>query len=90
MDSTLTHDFQNTNDLEEIIAKTRKKIDLAKSLEIPYFVINFHDIYFDDQFKILKSWFEDTIDYLRSENYDFVSFEQAIEELEYITKQGRG
>ena len=69
--------------LKEGIANTRKIIDKAEALGIRYLTILFHDHQFDDDFDPqLKEWYMSTVEYCQRKGYEFISYRDAIEELE--------
>lgn len=61
---------------------TFKTIEKAVNKKIKYFVIDFHDRYFTPKFRTWMEWYIQTINYLKSNSFEFVNFETAIEELE--------
>ena len=81
MDASLVDRPQLNQDLEIWKRNTKSKIDMALQKGIPYFVINFHDLYFSSEFPIIKAWFEWLIKELKSKNYEFITFEKALIEL---------
>lgn len=69
--------------LKEGIANTYKIIDEAEARGIKYLTILFHDYQFDDDFDPqLKEWYMKTIAYCQRKGYKFISYRDAIEELE--------
>jgi hypothetical protein len=62
--------------------ETIKIIDKCVDLNLPYLGIDFHDRYFSDSHKTWKDWYMWLIEYLSSQNIEFVNFKQAIKELE--------
>ncbi len=60
---------------------TMAKIEQAQTGQLPYFVINFHDVYYCDGYPHLRSWFDWIIQHFYSQGYRFVSFEQAIKNM---------
>jgi hypothetical protein len=62
--------------------ETKKIIDKAVDMQLPYLGINFHDRYFSDAHKTWKDWYMWLIEYLSAHKIEFVSFDQAIKELE--------
>ncbi len=62
------------------------KIEQAKNKGINYFSILFHDRYYDNSFITWKLWFEKLIEYCLINNYEFINYKQAIEEM----KKGNG
>ncbi len=69
--------------LTEGLERTYRIIDEAEEKGITYLTILFHDYQFDDLFDPqLKEWYIKTIEYCKSKGYDFISYRDAIEELE--------
>ena len=69
--------------LIEGLTKTYKTINTAEKCGIKYLTILFHDYQFDDDFDPqLKEWYIKTIEYCKSKGYEFISYRDAIEELE--------
>ena len=62
--------------------ETKKIIDKAFDLNLPYLGIDFHDRYFSDAHKTWKDWYMWLIEYLGTQKIEFVNFKQAIKELE--------
>jgi hypothetical protein len=81
MDASLVDKSQLNQDLEIWKSNTKSKIDMALKKGIPYFVINFHDLYYSSKFPIIKAWFEWLIKELKSNNFEFITFEEALIEL---------
>lgn len=81
MDVRLIENAQNNLDLNYWNHKTFCQIKDAEEKGIPFFVINFHDLYFDESFIIIKNWFESLITYFIQHDYEFVSFNEAVKEL---------
>ncbi|MFA5820095.1 MAG: hypothetical protein WC854_12560 [Bacteroidales bacterium] len=68
--------------LEQIKKETIQSIEKAEELKIQYFTIVTHDFYFSDSHKTWKDWYIWLIDYLQVRTYKFISFENAVRELE--------
>lgn len=69
--------------VDEGIEKTIRLIDDADSKGVEYLTILFHDYQFDDIFDPdSKKWYIKTIEYCEKKNYVFVSYREAIKELE--------
>ena len=62
--------------------ETKKIIDKAYEMNLPYLGIDFHDRYFSDSHKTWKNWYIWLIDYLISQKIEFINFKNAIAELE--------
>jgi hypothetical protein len=52
----------------------------ALELDLPYFVLNFHDVYYSPNYPNEKAWWEWFLTFLRK-NHTFISFEKAMIEL---------
>jgi peptidoglycan/xylan/chitin deacetylase (PgdA/CDA1 family) len=78
MDSYLLSDGQN--DLEDVKRRTLEAFQMGEKLELPYFTIIFHDVYFSDLFPEHQAWYQWVVQYVR-EHYDVTDFVHAIEEM---------
>lgn len=56
-------------------------IEKAKRLHVPFFVINFHDVYYSDGWPNFKAWYQTLIKKLYERNFSFVNFDIALREL---------
>ncbi|TYZ29110.1 hypothetical protein FZ041_06080 [Selenomonas caprae] len=73
--------------LEDGMEKTYKIIDEADAMGIKYLTILFHDYQFDDVFAPdLKCWYMKTIEYCKRNKYEFISYRDAIKELDVESK----
>ena len=69
--------------VEEGIAATKAAILRAEEERLPYCTILFHDYQFDDHYDPQrKRWYEETVRYCKERGYEFISYRDAIEELE--------
>lgn len=69
--------------LKEGIEHTISLIEEAREKGLPYCTILFHDYLFDDRFDPQrKLWYEKTVEYCEQNGYEFVSYRDAIKELE--------
>ena len=69
--------------LEEGLQATFSAIRQAEEQGMPYCTILFHDYQFDDRFDPqMKRWYEDTIRFCEEQHYEFISYRDAIKELE--------
>ena len=75
MDSYLVGNY------EEMGMSTQKILLAAEKSSVRYFVILFHDIYFSDAYVNKKKWYINTIQNLKSRGYEFVSFNDAVDEV---------
>lgn len=60
---------------------TIKQINKAKELNLKYLNILFHDCYFDNCYMTWKKWYCWVIDYLIEQKFEFVTYSEAINEL---------
>lgn len=81
MDTSLVENAHLNLDLNVWKKKTFKRLERAKAINLPYFVINSHDTYFSDGFPVIRDWYIWLVELLQSKKYEFVTFEQAIIEL---------
>jgi peptidoglycan/xylan/chitin deacetylase (PgdA/CDA1 family) len=72
--------YQNQT-LEQIKDATKITLEEAYNKGINYFTILFHDRYFSDSFKTWKNWYIWLIEYLKKNNFEFIDFENAVNEL---------
>lgn len=69
--------------VEEGIAATKDAISQAEAAGIPYCTILFHDYQFDERYDPqTKRWYEETVRYCEERGYEFISYRDAIKELE--------
>lgn len=73
--------WQSKN-LFQCMDETKAIIEKAHKLNLPYLGIDFHDRYFSESHKTWMDWYMWLIEYLRTNQIKFVSFNQAITELE--------
>lgn len=70
--------------LDEGLEKTYAIIQKADQMGMPYCTILFHDYQFDDWFDPeRKAWYVKTIEYCEQNGYEFISYRDAIRELEH-------
>jgi len=67
--------------LETALKDTIQRIEETEKKNLKYLTILFHDRYFDSSFKTWKGWYTGIIDWLEKNNYEFISFTDAIKEL---------
>lgn len=61
-----------------------KIIEKVKEQELPYCTILFHDYFYNAKcYPQEKEWYDWLIQYLKEQNYDFISFKDAVKELEH-------
>ena len=69
--------------LEEGLQATFAAIRQAEEQGMPYCTILFHDYQFDDRYDPqMKQWYEETVRYCEEQHYEFISYRDAIKELE--------
>lgn len=69
--------------LSESIEKTKQVIRRAEESDMPYCTILFHDQYFDENcYPVWKEWYCNTVEYCEKQGYEFISFRDAVKELE--------
>lgn len=73
--------WQNRS-LEAAKEKTKRIIEEADKKGIKYLTILFHDRYYNDGFKSWMDWYIWCINYLREHGFRFISYRDAIRELE--------
>ena len=71
---------------EEIIFSTIEKIKTYDNKDFKYLNIVFHDRNFCKAQSSYMLWYESIISYLKDNGYEFISFIDAIKELEYSSK----
>lgn len=68
----------NSKELIDIKIKTLAKIQKAENNNQPFFVVNFHDIYYSEAYNVYKQWYEWLISYFVEQNYEFIDFAIAV------------
>lgn len=69
--------------LEKGLTLTYAAIRQADEIGMPYCTILFHDYQFDDHYDPqLKQWYINTVHFCEEQNYSFISYRDAISELE--------
>ena len=69
------------SNLKEAINETLLRIEQAEDKSIPFFVVNFHDYYFSNSYPIFFDYFKWLIIHLIENDYEFISFDHAVCEL---------
>lgn len=73
----------NRNNISDDILTTKEAILSAESLNMPYCTILFHDTQFDrDTDPEMMKWYKEIIKFCQTCNYSFISYREAIKELE--------
>tara|TARA_Y100000385_G_C13098998_1_gene643238 strand:+ start:57 stop:680 length:624 start_codon:yes stop_codon:yes gene_type:complete len=67
--------------LEQCKKYSIKVIQKAEELNLEYFTVIFHDVYFSSSFYTLKEWYKWIINYFQEKGYIFTTFSHAINEL---------
>ena len=62
------------------LTESWRRIRQAEELGLPYFVINFHDIYYSNGWPLFKAWYEQFISQLVEQDYRFTTFNVATTE----------
>ena len=69
--------------LEEGLRDTKAAIRKAEEMGMPYCTILFHDYQYDDHYDPqMKCWYEEAVRFCEESGYGFISYRDAIEELE--------
>ncbi len=66
------------NDSDDLKRRTTEKINEAMSQSLEYFVINFHDIFFNQGYPDFMRWYTWLIPYLKEREFEFVDFSEAV------------
>jgi hypothetical protein len=69
------------NSLKVAQELTRIIIDQVYEKKIGYLTVLFHDCYFDDCFSVWRDWYLWIIGYLKSSQFEFVGYPEAVAEL---------
>ncbi len=75
------YEVDKSKDLSFNLNRTFKILEDYLVNNMPFFVINFHDIYFNDNFPYYKNWYIELIKHCKNENLEFTTFKQAIQQL---------
>lgn len=71
--------------LEKGLEKTFAIVEEAEAMGMPYCTILFHDNQFDERYDpTLMDWYVKTIEWLEEKGYEFISYRDAIKELEAV------
>lgn len=69
---------------QEGVRATVRAVEKAVAMGMPYCTILFHDFLFNENcFPQLKRWYMEIIEYCEKNGYEFISYREAIEELEH-------
>lgn len=70
-------------DLETAKLNTIRIIETVKSLGVPYCTILFHDYLYNEKcYPDEKAWYDWLLIYLKEKNYQYISYQDAVKELE--------
>lgn len=69
------------NHFPEAWENTMNTLEEAHAANLPYFVVNFHDLYFSDGWKMHRKWYTTLIEHFHQKQYSFISFREALTEL---------
>ncbi len=69
------------NDMDLLKQQTAAKLNEAMQLSLPFFVINFHDAYFNEGYPDFHKWYTWLVPYLKERDFRFINFSEAIKEL---------
>ncbi|QSE96797.1 polysaccharide deacetylase family protein [Fulvivirga lutea] len=81
MDGRELKEFEKSSGYRNMLDYTIMKLTKAQKNDLPFFVINFHDIYFNEGYPKFYYWYKDLITCLVKDGHVFVNFEEAITEL---------
>ena len=70
------------NNLEQAKKQTLQLIEKAEKMNLKYLSILFHDRYFSESFITWKHWYIWLVEYLQKNNFQFVTYKEAVKELE--------
>ena len=75
--------------LKTAIKQTIELINKASKMGIEYFTFLFHDNLFNEKtYPIQKDYYEWFVKYVQDLKFEFISYRDAIAELEFVRKQG--
>ena len=78
MDSYLPYNLEKAKQI------TIDAIQRAERENIRYFTVLLHDPYFSREYSVYQMWYEWFVDYTKENHFQFVSFKEAISELEQL------
>jgi peptidoglycan/xylan/chitin deacetylase (PgdA/CDA1 family) len=73
-----------TKNINKIMEDTKRTIERASKNNIKYLTILFHDRYFSRSFNSWRKWYIYTVEYLKRNNMEFISYRDAIKKLETL------
>ena len=68
--------------LEAKKEKTLEKVEAAEKNGVPYLTVLFHDYQFCNGYATERDWYKWFINWLKDKEYEFISYKNAITELE--------
>lgn len=75
--------IRTVGNAEKSLTDTKAAVLLAEKMKLPYCTILFHDYQFDDRYDPqAKQWYMDTVAFCEEQGYEFISYREAIRELE--------
>lgn len=69
---------QGRNDFESIRDKTVELFERAESLGLPFFVVNFHDVYFSEAFPTHLRWYRWLATFVKERGVQYTTFIDAV------------
>ena len=72
-------------DLRKAQAKTRQMLDQAVQKNIGYCTVLFHDTNYSPAYQVYQDWYTWLIGHCQTEGFEFISFQEAIRELETVS-----
>lgn len=82
MDANLVPNFMTNSNLEEWTNNCEVAFQEALQKNIPYFVVNFHDVYMSDYYPTIKKWFFNFVDQKLDQGFKFITLNECLQELE--------
>ncbi|MBI1305698.1 MAG: hypothetical protein GC181_03680 [Bacteroidetes bacterium] len=82
MDASLVKNFMTNLNEEEWKSKSQNVLESAEKMGLPYFVINVHDNYLSPEYNTIKSWYVNLVEDLQNKGYEFITFKEAVAELQ--------
>lgn len=76
--------------LEKAMNDTIRAIKKANEMNMPYCTILYHDYQYNEKtYPVEKAWYDWLLEYLKKEGYEFISYREAIKELnkQYDTRE---
>lgn len=83
MDTYLPYDLEKSKTL------TLDLLEQAEAIDMRFFTVLFHDSHYCDAYSVYRDWYRWLINYLEMGKYKFVSYQDAIGELETEIQNGK-